>query len=173
LKSIQELTWRFFWQRTYQQHPEWIWQDIEPYKTGFLKDEYFADLPIDIEQGTTGVACIDHFIQDLLQTGYMHNHTRMYVASYLVHFRRVKWQVGARWFLRHLIDGDLASNNFSWQWVASTFAHKPYFFNLENVAKYCGKHVDCSPERNQVLDATYAQLEARLFPKKRPEKEVL
>ncbi|MFT4798024.1 MAG: deoxyribodipyrimidine photo-lyase [Candidatus Azotimanducaceae bacterium] len=172
-KFIQELTWRFFWQRTYQQHPEWIWQDIEPYKTGFLKDEYFADLPIDIEQGTTGVACIDHFIQDLLQTGYMHNHTRMYVASYLVHFRRVKWQVGARWFLRHLIDGDLASNNFSWQWVASTFAHKPYFFNLENVAKYCGKHVDCSPERNQVLDATYAQLEARLFPKKRPEKEVL
>jgi len=123
-------------------------------------------LPYDIEQGETGIACIDHFIQDLLQTGYMHNHTRMYVASYVVHFRRVKWQAGARWFLRHLLDGDPASNNFSWQWVASTFAHKPYFFNLDNVAKYCGNQVDCSPAHNQALDASYEQLEARLFPHK-------
>ena len=50
----------------------------------------------------------------------------MYVASYVVHFRRVKWQAGAKFFMTHLLDGDLASNNFSWQWIASTFAGKPY-----------------------------------------------
>lgn len=165
-KFIQEVAWRSFWQRIYRQHPEWLWEDVEDYKTGFTPNQYADELPEDIARGETGLACIDHFIADLLQTGYMHNHTRMYVASYVVHFRQVKWQAGARWFLRHLIDGDPASNNFSWQWVASTFANKPYIFNLENVDKYCGKHVDCSPENNRVLDATYPELEARLFPMK-------
>ena len=63
----------------------------------------------------------------------MHNHARMYLASYVVHFRRVRWQAGAEWFLTHLLDGNEASNNFSWQWVASTLSQKPYIFNLENV----------------------------------------
>ncbi len=58
------------------------------------------------------------------------------MAAYVVHFRRVKWQAGAEWFLTHLLDGDPASNNLSWQWVASTFSHKPYIFNLDNIDKY-------------------------------------
>lgn len=165
-KFIQEVAWRSFWQRVYRQHPEWIWEDVEDYKTGFTPNQYAEDLPDDIARGETGTACIDHFIRDLLRTGYMHNHTRMYVASYVVHFRQVKWQAGARWFLQHLIDGDPASNNFSWQWVASTFANKPYIFNLENIDKYCGNQVDCSPANNVLLDATYPELEARLFPAK-------
>lgn len=165
-KLIQELTWREFWQRIWRQHPEWLWQDVEEYKTGFVAADYADELPVDIIEGKTGVACIDHFIGDLLDTGYMHNHTRMYVAAYVVHFRNIKWQAGARWFLTHLIDGDPASNNFSWQWIASTFSHKPYLFNLENVAKYCGDSVDCSPEHNAVLDTSYEELTARLFPGK-------
>lgn len=54
-------------------------------------------------------------------------------AAEIVHWRRIHWQGGAKWFLQHLIDGDPASNNMSWQWVASTFSHKPYFFNRENL----------------------------------------
>ena len=88
----------------------------------------------------------------------------MYLASYIVHFRRIKWQTGAKWFLHHLLDGDVASNNLSWQWVASTFSHKPYIFNLENVDKYFGKLVDTSPLTNQPLHASYEALQARLFP---------
>lgn len=164
-KFIQELAWRDFWQRVADKNPSWIWQDIEEYKTGFNAVDYADELPEDIANGNTGVACLDFFIKDLLKIGYVHNHARMYLASYVVHFRRIKWQAGAKWFLTHLLDGDEASNNFSWQWVASTFANKPYFFNLENVDKYFGKLVDVSPENNQILDTSYEELSSRLFPK--------
>ena len=167
-KFIQELAWRDFWQRVAEHHPDWLWQDIEPYKTGFDPDDYQDDLPEDIASGTTGIACLDGFIKDLLGTGYVHNHARMYLASYVVHFRRIKWQAGARWFLAHLLDGDLASNNLSWQWVASTFSSKPYIFNLENVDRYFGTLVDTTPENNRPLHASYEELNARLFPHKGP-----
>ena len=107
-----------------------------------------------------------HFIKDFLKTGYMHNHARMYVASYVVHWRRIKWQAGAKWFLHHLLDGDPASNNLSWQWVASTFGNKPYIFNLENVRKYSLQDVDTSPENNQEINDSYENLTTRLFPQK-------
>lgn len=164
-KFIQELAWRDFWQRVYAHHAEWIWNDIEPYKTGFTASDYADDLPSDIAGGTTGSSCIDHFIRELITTGYIHNHGRMYLASYIVHFRRIKWQVGARWFLHHLLDGDPGSNNLSWQWVASTFSHKPYIFNLENVDKNFGKVVDTSPLSNQLFHASYEGLSRSLFPK--------
>lgn len=162
-KFIQELAWRDFWQRVLASHPEWAWEDIEPYKTGFIPQDYADSLPVDIVNGKTGIACIDAFIQQLVTTGYIHNHARMYLASYIVHFRRIKWQVGARWFLEQLLDGDIASNNLSWQWVASTFSSKPYIFNLENVKKYFDGIVDTSPSANQLLDASYEDLQKRLF----------
>ena len=164
-KFIQELAWRDFWKRVAEAHPEWLWHDAEAYKTGYEADDYADNLPEDIEKGVTGVASIDHFIGDLIDTGYVHNHGRMYIASYVVHFRRVKWQAGAKWFLKHLLDGDEASNNFSWQWVASTFSNKPYIFNLENVEKFFSNLVDTSIENNQPLNASYNELSKRLFPK--------
>lgn len=163
-KFIQELAWRDFWQRVAECHPEWIWHDVEAYKTGFQPEEYQDNLPQDIADGKTNLACINVFINQLIDTGYVHNHARMYLASYIVHFRQVKWQVGAKWFLEHLLDGDEASNNFSWQWVASTFSNKPYIFNLENVDKYFGNCVDTSPEQNELLNASYPELSKRLFP---------
>ncbi|MCH2038643.1 MAG: hypothetical protein MK137_08650, partial [Rickettsiales bacterium] len=164
-KFIQELAWRDFWQRVAEMHPEWLWHDIEPYKTGFEATDYADELPDDIANGHTGIASLDAFIHDLIEIGYVHNHARMYLASYVVHFRRVKWQAGAKWFLEHLLDGDEASNNFSWQWVASTFSNKPYIFNLENVDKYFSMMVDTSAHHNTELDASYEILSARLFPK--------
>jgi deoxyribodipyrimidine photo-lyase len=163
-KFIQELGWRDFWQRALFENPNWAWQDVEQYKTGFSSSDYSEILPDDIIQGATGVACIDAFINELTATGYIHNHARMYLASYIVHFRRVKWQTGAKWFLHHLLDGDIASNNLSWQWIASTFSHKPYIFNLENVEKYFGKLVDTSPINNQIIDTSYEVLQKTLFP---------
>ena len=163
-KFIQELAWRDFWQRILTTHPQWAWEDAEQYKTGFTSQDYADALPEDIANGKTGVACIDAFIHELTATGYIHNHARMYLASYMVHFRRIKWQIGASWFLQHLLDGDIASNNLSWQWVASTLSHKPYIFNLENVDKYFNKLVDTSPLTNQTLHASYETLQAILFP---------
>ena len=77
-----------------RRHPEWLWQDIEPYKTGFMAREYAADLPEDIHAGETGVAAIDGLIALLKREGYLHNHGRMYLAAYIVHWRRVSWQAG-------------------------------------------------------------------------------
>ena len=163
-KFIQELGWRDFWQRMASRYPEWIWSDVEEYKTGFNSSDYSEDLPEDILNAKTDVSCINSFIEELLNTGYLHNHARMYIASYIVHFRRIRWQAGANWFLQHLLDGDEASNNFSWQWVASTFSNKPYIFNLENVDKYFSGQVDTSPESNQQINLSYEALTQRLFP---------
>lgn len=163
-KFIQQLAWREYWQRLYKRFPRKIWQDVESYKTGFSSDDYRDDLPSDIMEGRTGVACIDTFISELLTTGYIHNHARLYLAGYVCHWRRVKWQAGARWFLTHLLDGDPASNNLSWQWAASTFSHKPYYFNLENVEKFSSKNVDTRIETNLPLAASYETLYERLFP---------
>lgn len=167
-KFIQQLAWREYWQRLYAEFPDRIWHDVEPYKTGFSPSDYAQDLPEDIARGETGVACIDQFISELLQTGYLHNHARLYVAGYVCHWRRVKWQAGARWFLAHLLDGDPASNNLSWQWAASTFSHKPYFFNLENVAKFSGDNINSRPESNGPLVGSYEAIYARLFPNLEP-----
>jgi len=168
-KFIQQLAWREYWQRLYKENPDQIWTDIEPYKTGFASSDYADILPNDIETGQTGVACIDQFISELLQTGYIHNHVRLYLAGYVCHWRRVKWQAGARWFLTHLLDGDPASNNLSWQWVASTFSHKPYYFNLENVERFSGEDVDTRFQANQVLAGSYEDLYATLFPNLEPQ----
>jgi deoxyribodipyrimidine photo-lyase len=159
-KFIQELAWRDYWQRIYENIGNGVWQDQEPAKTGVT---YAPDLPSD--WGATGLACMDAFSVDLVTTGYLHNHARMWLAAYLVHWRRVAWQAGARWFLQHLLDGDPASNNLSWQWVASTFSHKPYFFNRENLERYtAGKYCAACPRRhNCPFDKTYEQLEKELF----------
>ena len=163
-KFVQELAWRDFWQRVYKQSPEWIWHDVEAYKTGFSADDYADELPQDIGAAETDSAAMNHFINELKTTGYLHNHARMYLAAYIVHWRRVKWQAGAKFFLAHLLDGDAASNNLSFQWVASTFANKPYFFNLENLEKFAGMHAPCKYHDNKCFGGSYDDLAMRLFP---------
>lgn len=159
-KMVQQLAWRDYWQRLYILLGNRIWDDLEPYKTGFEASDY-AD---DIANAHTGVAAMDHFIRELLTTGWLHNHARLYLAAYICHFRRVKWQAGARFFLTHLLDGDPASNNLSWQWVASTFSHKPYYFNLENLQRFASDDVDASLHQNRPLAGSYEDLHLRLFP---------
>lgn len=167
-KLIQQLAWRDYWQRVYEGDETIIWYDAEEYKTGFAADDYADDLPDDIRDGKTGVACMDQFIEELTQNGTLHNHARLYLAGYICHWRKVKWQAGARWFLEHLLDGDPASNNLSWQWVASTFSHKPYYFNLENVEKFSGPNINTSPSDNVTLIGDYDVLYQRLFPRLDP-----
>lgn len=163
-RFVQQLAWREFFHRVHQADPDLIWQDREAYKTGFGADDYATTLPEDIAQGRTGVRLIDQLIDQLLTQGYLHNHARLYLAGYIVHWRRVRWQAGARWFLSHLLDGDIASNNYSWQWVASTFSAKPYFFNLDNILRFAGDQLDCAHPSNHIFDAGYETLSTRLFP---------
>ncbi len=166
-KLINELAWRDYWQRLYIKLGNGIWENQEEYKTGYKTTNYAPQLPADISNGTTGLFCIDKFSQELQQTGYLHNHIRMWLAAYIIHWRHIQWQAGAKWFLQHLLDGDPASNNMSWQWVASTFSHKPYFFNRENLERYT-KGVYCRqcPLFGQCdFEGSYEHIEQRLFPK--------
>jgi deoxyribodipyrimidine photo-lyase len=164
-KFINELTWREYWQRVYAQIGDGIWYDREALKTGLPSSAYAKTLPEDIRTGTTGLACMDAFVDELHQTGYLHNHARMWLAAYVVHWRRVRWQAGARWFLQHLLDGDPASNNLSWQWIASTNSHKPYFFNQENIQRYTGDRFcpTCPLRQHCPFAGTYDQVAARIF----------
>jgi len=166
-KLINELGWRDYWQRLYAQKGDGIWKDQEEYKTGYTAANYTSELPDDVEAATTGRVCIDSFSRDLQQIGYLHNHGRMWMAAYLVHWRHVDWKAGAKWFLEHLLDGDPASNNLSWQWVASTFSHKPYFFNRENLEKYTeGVYCQGCPLYGKCdFEGSYEQIEQKLFPK--------
>jgi deoxyribodipyrimidine photo-lyase len=164
-KFVQELAWRDYWQRLYAQLGEGVWQDREEPKTGWRAEDYAAELPGEVARGETGLACIDGFVRELRASGYLHNHARMWFAAYVTHWLRVRWQAGARFFLEHLLDGDPASNNLSWQWVASTFSHKPYFFNRENLERYTGGRYcgGCARRTGCPFEGTYEDLAQRLF----------
>ena len=168
-KLINELAWRDYWQRIYAQIGDGVWRDREAYKTGFSASQYASKLPDAVAECTTGLACIDDFSHQLKATGYLHNHARMWMASYLLHYLRIRWQAGARWFLEHLLDGDPASNNLSWQWVASTFSTKPYIFNRENLERYSGgvycRECPHATAKTCPFDASYEELSSRLFPR--------
>ena len=141
-KYLQELAWREYFlavRRTLGDQA--LWNPVEAAKLP-LGDN---PLPDDIRFGNTGLACIDDNIDEIRTQGTMVNQARMWVASYVVHHRRVRWQDGAAWFLQHLLDGDPASNNLSWQWVASTFSHKPYAFERGGVERQ-GDHCSRCPK---------------------------
>jgi deoxyribodipyrimidine photo-lyase len=97
---------------------------------------YASELPIDVREARTGVPVVDTAVRELYAHGYLHNHARLWLASYVVHMRRVHWRAGADWMVAHLLDGDLASNHLSWQWLAGTGSQQPYLFNADNVARF-------------------------------------
>jgi deoxyribodipyrimidine photo-lyase len=133
-KFVFELGWREYFRHVWVQRGSAILQSLHP---GPLPDEaYGSELPADIRQAATGVSVVDEAVRTLYATGMLHNHARMWLASYLVHLRKLHWRAGADWLYGHLLDGDLASNHLSWQWVAGTGSHKPYLFNADNVARY-------------------------------------
>ncbi|MDM7457022.1 MAG: FAD-binding domain-containing protein [Tepidimonas sp.] len=154
-KLVQELGWRAYFQHSWRHRGAAIFDDLHP---GPLPAAAYArELPADLRRGATGVPVIDQAVRTLYASGYLHNHARMWLASYTVHVRKVHWRAGADWMFAHLLDGDLASNHLSWQWVAGTGSAKPYLFNAENVARYAPPAWH-SP--GTVIDTTYAVLDA-------------
>ena len=164
-KLINELGWRDFWQRMWRDLGDGIHDSQEELKTGHDPASYARELPEDIRNGTTGLACMDGFQSELISRGWLHNHARMWMAAYVVHWRKVHWKAGADWFLEHLLDGDPSSNHLSWQWVASSFSHKPYFFNKGNLERFSDGQFcrSCSSSERCPFEGSYEQLEDQLF----------
>lgn len=153
-----ELGWREYFHHVWRIQRDDIWRNQRPLPADGVV-AYALEMPEDIISATTGVAIIDAQIRALYATGYLHNHARMWIASYVVHIRKVDWRAGARWMVGHLLDGDLASNTLSWQWVAGTWTGKPYLFNADNVAKYAPDPDLDLGHAGTAIDSTYEALD--------------
>jgi deoxyribodipyrimidine photo-lyase len=148
-KLIFELAWRDFFQAVYAWHGANIFSDV----LRAQQPVSFYHLPKVVEESTTGIQVLDSAIKTLYETGYMHNHVRMWLASLICNIARVHWREPAGWLYYHLLDGDLASNTLSWQWIAGSFASKKYYANQDNLNKYSGRI-----QHNTILDTTYERL---------------
>ncbi len=132
-KLVWEFGWREFFHHVWRHLGEGILADVRPPLPGVAYARY---MPPDLLRACTGVPVVDASVRQLYQTGWLHNHQRLWLASYAVHVRKVHWRTAADWMAGHLLDGDLGSNHLSWQWCAGTFSSKPYLFNAANVARY-------------------------------------
>ena len=135
-----ELAWREFYADVVHHHPDSLWHDLRPELSALAYDDD-SDLVDAWRTGHTGYPLVDAGMRQLLATGWMHNRVRMVTASFLAKDLHVWWPVGARHFLRHLIDGDPASNNHGWQWVAGTGTDAAPYFRIFNPVQQ-GKKFD-------------------------------
>lgn len=137
---IQEVFWRGYFKGWLQQHPS-VWHS---YQRGLAAARYDLDKNaqrnVDYQcaiLGRTGIGCFDHWCRELKETGYLHNHARMWFASIWIFTLRLPWELGADFFLTHLIDGDPASNTLSWRWVGGLHTKgKTYLAQASNIAKF-------------------------------------
>ena len=154
-KLVFEFGWRAYFRHVWTHRGDGIFESLH---AGPLPDAAYArEVPADIRDARSGLSVIDQAVRTLYATGTLHNHARLWLASYVVHLRKVHWRAGADWLYTHLLDGDLASNHLSWQWVAGTGSRQPYLFNAENVARHAPAAWHCT---GSALDTSYEQLQA-------------
>ena len=139
-KFIDEIFWRTYFKGWLESRPH-IWMQYcadvhhlthELQTQSGLRDRWAAAC-----LGETGIDCFDAWAKELAETGYLHNHARMWFASIWVYTLQLPWQLGADFFLRHLLDGDAASNTLSWRWVVGLHSvEKTYLARAENIQRF-------------------------------------
>jgi deoxyribodipyrimidine photo-lyase len=166
-KFVQEVYWRTYWKGWLEQRPAaWSrWQEALTHLRESLDSQSQTTWQAAIG-GKTGIECFDAWALELIATGYLHNHVRMWFASIWIHTLRLPWELGAAFFTEHLLDGDVASNTLSWRWVAGLqTAGKTYLARADNIAHYTdGVH---APEAGQ-LASTALTLREEPLPKVAP-----
>jgi deoxyribodipyrimidine photo-lyase len=141
-KFVQEVFWRSYWKGWLEARPS-VWA---AYRFGLEADlermdgaRGLAKAVARAEAGDTGLACFDHWAHELVDTGYLHNHARMWFASIWIFTLGLPWRLGADFFMRHLLDGDPASNTLGWRWVAGLHTRGKHYTALaSNIARYTG-----------------------------------
>ena len=139
-KFIDEVIWRTYWKGVLELRPAlWTnykadlnaaWNQVQT--NGGLRADWEAAC-----KGEIGIDCFDHWAHELAETGYLHNHARMWFASIWIFTLRLPWVLGADFFLRHLLDGDPAANTLSWRWVGGLQTKgKTYLARPDNIAKF-------------------------------------
>lgn len=159
-KFVQEVFWRSYFKGWLERRPQ-VWAD---YREGLAADLAALDTDTRTRRGLdhaltgrTGLACFDAWVQELVTTGHLHNHARMWFASIWIFTLRLPWRLGADFFYRHLLDGDAASNTLGWRWVAGLHTRgKPYQAQAWNIATFTGQRFT---PRDKDLAATVTGLE--------------
>ena len=133
---LQEVLWRTYWKGWLEMRPS-VWLRFVEERDHLRETFPNQRALLAAEQGQTGIDCFDHWARELVETGYLHNHARMWFASIWIFTLRLPWQLGADFFLRHLLDGDAASNTLSWRWVAGLQTlGKTYLATPDNIARF-------------------------------------
>jgi deoxyribodipyrimidine photo-lyase len=131
---VREILWRTYWKSCLEQRPSiWRWYRARVAALRPAAGPRVAS----ITAAESGVAIMDYFTRELIDTGWLHNHARLWFAAWWIHVERLPWELGADFFLRHLLDGDPASNTLSWRWVAGLHTPgKSYLVRRSNLEKY-------------------------------------
>ena len=148
-KFIQEVIWRGYFKGWMERRPV-VW---EQYREGLIRDLMALDRDRGLrrcveaaESGQSGLDYFDKWAEELVETGYLHNHARMWFASIWIFTLELPWRLGADFFYRHLLDGDPASNTLGWRWVAGLHTRgKPYQAQAWNIAKFTNNRFNPRP----------------------------
>lgn len=156
-KFVQEVCWRTYWKGWLEQRPS-VWFDYlterDRERAAWVADPAARERLRQAETGTTGIECFDAWAKELTETGYLHNHTRMWFASIWIFTLNLPWTLGADFFYRHLLDGDPASNTLSWRWVAGLQTQgKHYLARASNIADYTNGRFNPAGDLNESADA--------------------
>lgn len=159
-KYVQEVLWRTYWKGWLEMRPL-VWArylDERQRQRESLSD---VGALADAEAGNTGIEGFDDWARELVATGTLHNHARMWFASIWIFTLRLPWALGAEFFLRHLIDADPASNTLSWRWVAGLqTVGKTYLATSDNIARYTGGRFAPSGLATEAIALTEPPIEA-------------
>ena len=151
---MQQMAWREYFQRVWQHQGDLILEDLKSLQTNVILEQ----LPLPMQNASTGIHVIDNAITQLYDTGYLHNHLRMYLSMLHSNIFKAAWLPGAKWMYAHLLDHDPAANFLSWQWVAGTFSSKKYIANQENMNKYTN-----TKQVGTFLDTEYENLTEAIY----------
>ena len=131
-KYIQEIFWRVYWKGWLELRPQ-VWTDFIEDLKGLKEDDNYKKAV----KGETQIECFNDWVKELKENNYLHNHTRMWFASIWIFTLNLPWQKGAEFFMKHLFDGDAASNTLSWRWVAGLQTKgKHYVAQSWNISKF-------------------------------------
>ena len=135
-KFIQEVLWRTYWKGWLELRPN-VWADylieLNQIKNEFQNDQNY----LSAIEGKTNIDCFNEWVNELKENNYLHNHTRMWFASIWIFTLELPWQLGAELFMRHLFDGDAASNTLGWRWVAGVQTQGKHYLASEwNIKKF-------------------------------------
>ena len=135
-KFIQEVLWRTYWKGWLELRPS-VWSDYI-ISLNSIREKYKENINyLRAIDGKTNIECFDEWVKELKTHNYLHNHTRMWFASIWIFTLDLPWQLGAEFFLKHLYDGDAASNTLGWRWVAGIQTQGKHYLASEwNIKKF-------------------------------------